>query len=264
VSVNVKDKTVCVTGTIPGLSRIQANAKLQEAGAHTVGSVTKNTHLLITGAGVGAVKVAKAEKLGVIVVPWEDVAWDGNGDDVVSAAAPPPKTLAHRQVQPMLAQGGELADTASGEWAFEIKWDGVRAVAHIEDHAVGIQSRSAKTDLAKRFPTIAAALTGFVDCVLDGEIVVLESEDSGGSFQMLANHANSGSARFVVFDVIECQGHDLRMMPFRERRDLLETLIQSNDVIALSPVSCATRGWRGSSRNGSTPPTVRGIVARPG
>jgi len=237
MGVTVINKTVCVTGTVPGLSRREAEQKLRDAGAHTVSSVTKNTHLLITGGGVGEVKVAKAEKLGVVVIPWQDVALDGVGDEApVSAAAPPPKVLAARQVAPMLAVGGTLSET-DDTWVYEIKWDGVRAVATIQDGAVAIQSRSAKTDLAKRFPDVASTLTDFPDCVLDGEMVVLTEDEIGGSFNKIARHSTSGSATFIVFDVIECQGQDLRQMHFGQRRELLEAIVsEDTNRIAKSPI----------------------------
>lgn len=243
MGVTVVNKTVCVTGTVPGLSRPQANAKLQQAGAHTVSTVTKNTHMLVTGAGVGPRKIENAEKLGVAIVAWEDIAWDGVGDEpVLTEKAPAPKALAFTQVQPMKAVGGDLADTLNGEWLYEIKWDGNRAVAHVEDGAVAIQSGSAKTDFAKRYPKIAAALAEWSAerpamgaVILDGEIIVPEEE--GGSFQALANwQANSGSAVFVVFDVLECGGKNLRQLPFSERRDLMETMIPDGGThVTLSP-----------------------------
>lgn len=238
MGVSVAQKTVCVTGTVPGMSREQANAKLREAGAHTVGTVTKNTHLLVIGAGVGPRKMEKAEALGVAVVPWEDVQFDGGGDEApVSRAAPPPKILAAKQVAPMLCAKAELADTRTGDWAYEIKWDGIRAVATIQNGAVAIQSRSAKTDLTARFPDVASVLRGYPDCVLDGEMVVLTEEEIGGSFGQIALHSRSGSATFVVFDVIECQGQDLRQMRFSQRRELLETIVsEDTNRIAKSPI----------------------------
>lgn len=246
MGVSVLNKTVCVTGEVPGLSRDQANAKLREAGAHTVSTVTKNTHLLITGGRVGPRKIEKAETLGVAVVPWEDVAFDGSGDEApASRAAPPPKVLSAPQIAPMLCAKAELSDTEAGQWAYEIKWDGVRAVAHIRDGAVSIQSRSAKTDLTARFPDVASALAytddegrrAFPDCILDGEMVVLTDDEIGGSFGKIARHAESGAATFVVFDVIECQGQNLRQMKWSQRRDLLETIVsEDTNRIAKSPV----------------------------
>jgi bifunctional non-homologous end joining protein LigD len=243
MGVTVVNKTVCVTGEVPGLSRAGANKKLQEAGAHTVSTVTRNTHMLVTGAKVGPRKIENAEKLGVAIVPWEDIAWDGNGDEpVLIAQAPAPKALSFIQVQPMKAVSGDLADTLGGEWLYEIKWDGNRAVAHVENGAVAIQSGSAKTDFAKRYPRIAEALAEWSlerpamgAVVLDGEIIVPEEE--GGSFQALANwQANSGSAVFVVFDVLECGGRNLRQLPFSERRDLMEAMIpEGGSHVILSP-----------------------------
>lgn len=60
-------KTVVLTGTL-SQSRAEIAAMLEEAGAKVVGSVSANTHYLITGAGVGAAKTSKASALGVTVI----------------------------------------------------------------------------------------------------------------------------------------------------------------------------------------------------
>jgi NAD-dependent DNA ligase len=59
----LKGKTVVVTGTL-SIERDEMEAMLRRAGARVTGSVSKNTHYLIVGAGAGS-KLTKAEKLGV-------------------------------------------------------------------------------------------------------------------------------------------------------------------------------------------------------
>jgi len=63
---DVKGKTVCVTGVLAGLKRDEAEAGLTALGAKVTGSVSKNTHILFVGAQPGS-KLAKAESLGVTV-----------------------------------------------------------------------------------------------------------------------------------------------------------------------------------------------------
>jgi NAD-dependent DNA ligase len=61
------DKTVVITGTL-SMERAEIAALLEEAGAKVTGSVSANTHYLITGAGVGASKLGKATALGVTII----------------------------------------------------------------------------------------------------------------------------------------------------------------------------------------------------
>lgn len=64
---NVKGKTVCVTGVLAGMKRDEAEAALTKLGARVVGSVSKNTDILFVGAQAGS-KLAKAQALGIEVV----------------------------------------------------------------------------------------------------------------------------------------------------------------------------------------------------
>jgi NAD-dependent DNA ligase len=60
-------KTVVITGTL-SMERAEIAAMLEEAGAKVTGSVSANTHFLITGAGVGASKLSKASALGITII----------------------------------------------------------------------------------------------------------------------------------------------------------------------------------------------------
>jgi NAD-dependent DNA ligase len=63
---NVKGKTVCVTGVLVGLKRDEAEAGLTALGARVTGSVSANTHVLFVGAQPGS-KLKKAQDLGIVV-----------------------------------------------------------------------------------------------------------------------------------------------------------------------------------------------------
>lgn len=63
---NVKGKTVCVTGVLAALKRDEAEAGLTALGAKVVGSVSKNTEILFVGAQAGS-KLAKAQELGITI-----------------------------------------------------------------------------------------------------------------------------------------------------------------------------------------------------
>lgn len=228
---NLSGLNVVVTGIIPGHSRVTAEAALREAGARVQSSVTGTTDLLIAGAKVGASKTRKAEQHGVRVVTWEQAfAPDEGGTrdlapaETADADAPPV-----RQVGPMLAKN-DAVPRGPG-WLYEIKWDGYRCVATVRGGKVTMQSRSGVSDYATRFPEVAAELAGLPDCVVDGEIVVLDEQ--GRSF--FSAIGNGGVGSLVVFDLLELDGEDLRGKPLEARRGGLGRLVEGCERIALSP-----------------------------
>jgi bifunctional non-homologous end joining protein LigD len=121
-------------------------------------------------------------------------------------------------------------------WAFEIKWDGVRAISFIEGGRIRLLSRNDK-DLTASFPEFRelGEFLGSRPCVLDGEIVVL-GEDGVPDFGRLQHRlhlANAGAvkkqraaspASYVLFDVLHLDGHPLMGLSYDERRAKLEGL----------------------------------------
>ena len=84
-------------------------------------------------------------------------------------------TVLPRRVPPMLALLRPSLPKDDERWGFELKWDGVRAVAYVEGGRVALMSRNDK-DMAHSYPELAV-LAGRVDepVVLDGEIVALRA-----------------------------------------------------------------------------------------
>ncbi len=144
----------------------------------------------------------------------------------------------------MAAVVGELPPE-DGRWAFEPKWDGMRAVVELEDGQVRIRARSGR-DITVEFPELGALAAVATDAVLDGEIVALD-ETGRPSFSRLqqrfgiADPAKSEAAArvvpasFVVFDLLHLGGHDAWQLPYRERRALLEQLVDPEPPLLLSP-----------------------------
>ena len=249
----IAGKRVVVTGKIAGESRQTAEAKLRDAGAIVQSTVTGETDVLVTGAKVGAVKIGKATASGVAIVPWERAFAPAPGATANGGARPLVPKAAARTVAPMLAKAGELP---SGEgWLFEVKWDGYRGIATVKGGEVALQSRSGKSDLTEQFPEIVAELSVLPDCVIDGELAVLDDEGNS-SFESM--DAKAG-ASYVVFDVLEVAGHDVRGRPLDERRKLLEELLKaSGDRICVSPAfddGEALLAWAAAQK-------VEGIVAK--
>lgn len=107
-------------------------------------------------------------------------------------------------------------------WQFEIKWDGYRVFAHIEDGRCEFISRGGNEielkDLAKK------VLKAFPrTCILDGEIVVLD-EKGRSNFSQLQNSLSGdrSQVQFVAFDIIKLEDQDLRELPLSQRRAILD------------------------------------------
>jgi len=120
-------------------------------------------------------------------------------------------------------------------WSFEVKWDGYRSLAEVRRGKVRLVSRNGKLQNA-RFPTVAAALSGFpIDVILDGEIVAVDSQGRP-DFQALQNSIRSGEGRilYYVFDILYAAGHDLRPLPLKRRRAILSKLLPVSKTVRLS------------------------------
>jgi bifunctional non-homologous end joining protein LigD len=136
-----------------------------------------------------------------------------------------PKKAAPWQVKPMLAQ---LTDAPFDreDWLFEIKWDGYRAIASKHGSRVELYSRMG-TDFSTHYPNVAEALHSLKhDVILDGEIVVVD-EHGKPHFERLQNYRKSqeGELAYYVFDIVWCDGHDVRTMPLMERKKLLRAVL---------------------------------------
>lgn len=137
-------------------------------------------------------------------------------------------------IEPMKAKLAETPAT-SDEWATEIKWDGVRAIAFCENGELRLQGRRLN-DITSLFPEISALaqVPAAEGTILDGELVAFD-EHGIPDFQRIQKRlkrANSHDrvprrsyeATFVIFDLLEEDGEDLRGLPYRERRERLEAL----------------------------------------
>lgn len=128
-------------------------------------------------------------------------------------------------VKPMLAQ---LIDNPfdSDQWIFEIKWDGYRALSHIQKGKVELLSRN-KLSFNHLYPEIVTELKKISqNALLDGEIVVI-NEQGKPSFELLKNYQNTpeGHLCYYVFDLLYYKDRDLRHEPLVERKKVLAGLI---------------------------------------
>ncbi|MET0275284.1 MAG: ATP-dependent DNA ligase [Acidimicrobiia bacterium] len=133
-------------------------------------------------------------------------------------------------VSPMLAKLAREMPT--GDYLYEPKWDGFRAIVFRDGDEIEIGSRNEKP-LTRYFPDLPEHLRASLPdrCVIDGEIVI--ATDHGLDFDLLslrihpaksrvAMLADEHPASFVGFDLLADGDDDLRALPFSERRARLE------------------------------------------
>ena len=154
----------------------------------------------------------------------------------------------------MLATPSTALPTDDEHWAYEMKWDGMRALVGIDHGDVWLTSR-AGNDATARFPEIAAIADalGSVDALLDGELVAL---DSAGvpSFERLQprmqahghtavrERAAAQPVVLMVFDVLWLAGHSTCELPYTERRSLLERLDLAGPSWQTPPTTFGAQG----------------------
>jgi bifunctional non-homologous end joining protein LigD len=139
------------------------------------------------------------------------------------------------RIVPMLARAGSMPADERG-WAFEIKWDGVRAIAYSQPGELRLQSRNLN-DITDSYPELARlnrALSSH-GAVLDGEIVAFDS-NGRPSFGALQPRMHVGSravakrlaattpVTYVIFDLLWLDGHSLMGLAYLERRERLKAL----------------------------------------
>jgi bifunctional non-homologous end joining protein LigD len=131
------------------------------------------------------------------------------------------------------------------EWAFEPKWDGIRAIASC-DTATRLITRNGR-DVTNGYPELQRIHDQLValDAMLDGEIVAFA--DGIPSFQRLQQRMHVRDERqlaglskripvaYIAFDLLYLDGRDLTSRPYHERRSLLEETLVTSDVLQLSP-----------------------------
>ena len=129
-----------------------------------------------------------------------------------------------RFIEPMKAKLVENPP-ATGDWIYELKFDGIRLLAVKTDKKVLLLSRN-QNELGTRFPEITEAIQNLParECVVDGEVVALD-EEGRSSFQLLQAREVEGRRSpiyFYAFDLLQLEGKSLVGLPLEARRGLLE------------------------------------------
>jgi bifunctional non-homologous end joining protein LigD len=132
----------------------------------------------------------------------------------------------------MKAVGGELP-TDDDAWAYEVKWDGYRAVAFVGPEGVRLQSTNL-LDLTPRWPELAGLAAGVhaKTAVLDGEVVAL---DPNGIPRFELLQQGELPVTYVVFDVLAVDGRSTTDLPYEDRHRLLEQLVEPGTHWLVTP-----------------------------
>jgi bifunctional non-homologous end joining protein LigD len=174
------------------------------------------------------------------------------------------------RIEPMAARTGTLpAD--DGAFAYEIKWDGIRAVARLDRGHLDLTGRNG-TDYRPRYPELRplGGALGTTRAILDGEIVAFD--DAGRpSFERLQSRMHlTGEAAvrrkarelpvtYAIFDLLWLDGHLTTGLPYRDRRRLLEEL-DLNDTRWRTPA--AHEGDGAALLAATREQGIEGIVAK--
>ncbi len=121
------------------------------------------------------------------------------------------------------------APPASGDWSYELKFDGIRACAIKDGGKVSLISRNGN-ELRARYPEVAGAVKSLAvdECVIDGEVVALD-EEGRSSFQLLQGLEMEGRKSpicFYIFDLLQLNGRSLLGLPLVSRKEVLTNVCE--------------------------------------
>lgn len=137
-------------------------------------------------------------------------------------------------IQPMLAT---LVNKPfnDNDWLYEIKWDGYRALAFIDNGKVELKSRNNKSFNEKFYPIYQALQQWKMKAILDGEILVINSKGlpDFGALQTWRSEAD-GDLYYYVFDILWHNERDIMQLPLTERKEILRAALPENDFIRIS------------------------------
>lgn len=145
-----------------------------------------------------------------------------------------------RDLEPMRAVAVESLPPDDLRWGYEVKWDGVRALAYVEAGRARLQSRT-MTDITDRYPELVVLGRDLDGVILDGEVVALD-ESGRPRFERLQQRINLTPGipvtrraaeipvSYVAFDLLHHRGRSLLDVPYAERREALAGLPLPEEV----------------------------------
>jgi bifunctional non-homologous end joining protein LigD len=168
-------------------------------------------------------------------------------------------------LKPMLAMTGQLP--AGADWAYEFKWDGVRALADISGGRQHLYARSG-VEITAAYPELATLHEQVDDALLDGEVVLLGATGQP-SFTALAERMHvrdrAKAARlaavapvtYMIFDLLRLRGTDLTGWPYQRRRAALGDLALGGARWAVPPTFDGPATYEAAGEHG-----LEGVMAK--
>ncbi|MDB5197555.1 MAG: Bifunctional non-ous end joining protein LigD, partial [Flaviaesturariibacter sp.] len=151
------------------------------------------------------------------------------------------KAAIPQDIEPMLATLVNEPPT-EGEWTYEMKWDGYRAVGYLQGGEVNLRSRNNKSFNEKYYPLYESLKQWGINAVVDGELVVV-TEGGIPDFALLQAWRSEadGQLLYYLFDILWLDGVSLQQLPLEERRQVLKSIVPKDH-----PFLRVSEGMQGS------------------
>jgi len=142
-------------------------------------------------------------------------------------AAKPAKSAMPDFIAPQLCETLERPPSAPG-WIHEIKFDGYRIQARIENGEVTLKTRKG-LDWTARYPAIATSAASLPDAIIDGEICALDESGAPdfAALQAVLSEGKTDALIYFAFDLLFDGDEDLRQLPLTERKERLQKLLDN-------------------------------------
>lgn len=168
-------------------------------------------------------------------------------------------------MEPLLAHDVQDNDG----WVYQVKWDGVRILCHLENKRVWLWNKRLHQRTAQ-YPELqkAASLIKGSSAIIDGEAIVIKngrpsfpaimSRDSSRNDSLIRKNQKSLPVEYMVFDLLYLDGQNLSNLPLNERRNLLENTVASEPPVHLvENFACGTLLYKAVKKE-----RLEGIVAK--
>jgi bifunctional non-homologous end joining protein LigD len=176
------------------------------------------------------------------------------------------------KVEPMLATLGALPAKAEDDsWAYEMKWDGVRALCRVDGGRIRLVSRNG-AEMSAAYPELRGLgeALGTTQVLLDGEIVSFDpsGRPNFGRLQKRMHVGRSAEASrlataepvvYLIFDVLHLDGRSTMALPYSQRRSILEGLDLAGPAWQVSP---AFDGDGAKALQASQEQQLEGVLAK--
>ncbi|MBO8169638.1 MAG: DNA ligase [Thermoanaerobacteraceae bacterium] len=132
------------------------------------------------------------------------------------------------------------------DWAYQVKWDGVRIVAHVSGDEVRLFNKR-QNERTRQYPEMLSIVKGAVngrEAILDGEMIALRHgkpsfydvirRDWASSAKSINALIKEVPVSYMLFDIIYLDGEDLRALPWEERQERLLAAVRQHDRLVIT------------------------------